>query len=63
MVITCTVTSEQKGNLKINHSDDLEGEMLCWFHCLHTGLANSIAGVVSDFNSWVFFLFFPNGCH
>lgn len=56
VVIMCTVTSEQKGNLKTNHSSDLGGKMLCWFHCLPVVLGNSIAGVVSGFNSWIFFL-------
>lgn len=52
----CTVTSEQKGNLKRNHSGDLGGRMLCWFHWLPVVLGNSVAGVVLDFNSWIFFL-------
>lgn len=54
----CTVTSEQKGNLKMNHSGDLGGKMLCWFHCLPTLLGNFIAEVVSHFISWIFFLTF-----
>lgn len=66
VVIVCTVTSEQKGNLKMIDSGDLGGKILCWFHCLPTVLGNSIAEVVSDFNSWIFFFlpyFFPNDCH
>lgn len=55
VVIVCTVTSEQKGNLKMIDSGDLGGKILCWFHCLPTVLGNSIAEVVSDFNSWIFF--------
>lgn len=64
-MVVCTVTSGQKGNFKMNHSGDLGGKMLCWFYCLPVVLGNSIAGVVSDFSSWIFFLtlFFPNDCH